>query len=505
MKKIIYIILSLSLLVTSCNLDKKKAGTIDTGMAVESLQDAANVRNYLYLRLRGMSAGSPIYFNELSADTFHGSIAFGNRGGTTYRWEWLSTESIAESLWSYNYYTTAIANFLLEKMEGLDQSAMSDIQKDSLNTFKGECYFFKALTMFDLAQRFCDVYDPATASTTLGLMLVDKYAPTSDPSRYPGRSSLADTYSYIDRNMTLAADILKKVNGTVASMFLTGDAVSALQARIALVKGDYDTAIRLSTALVDSGRYPLIDNEEDFNKLWTNDSGKECMMQLYADYAASSLPSSLSYSYISKAADGTYSPDYILEKWIVDLYAPEDIRFKTWLQKQTLTYGTITGDAYILTKFPGNPLLQDPTKKTSDYINKIKLFRIAEQYLIAAEAYALKTGNDGLASKYLNDLRAKRIPEYTAQDYSGATLLNEIRQERVRELIGEGFRFLDLKRYKTGFTRSAAQNTDIISNAGGSNTEFLSIEPSNFRFLWPIPQAEIDANPQIKNQQNKGY
>ncbi len=506
MKKLIYTVLSLIFLVTSCNLEKKQSGAIDIGDAVNSLQDAANVRNYLYLRLRGMYAGSYIYFNELSTDIFHASTGFGNRGGTYYRWEWVSTESIAESFWSYNYYTTAVANFLLENMEKLDQSKMTDIQKDSLAIFTGECHFFKAITMFELAQRYCDVYNPATAANMQGLMLVDKYSPTSDPSKYPGRSSLADTYTYIDQNMTKAAGALKAVPGSTGSLFLTSDAVSAMQARIALTKGDYDNALKYSTSLITAAKYPLINNnEEAFNNLWTNDSGEECLMQLYADYTLSSLPSSLSYGYISRAADGKYSPDYILEKWIVDLYDENDIRFKTWLQKQTLTYGSIKGDAYILAKFPGNPKLQDSKKPTSDYINKIKLFRIAEQYLIAAEALARKGGNDALASKYLNDLREKRIKDYNRQDYSGTVLINEISKERTRELIGEGFRLLDIKRTKAGFERSKAQNVDIISNAGGTNTEFLKIDASNFRFLWPIPQAEIDSNPQIQNQQNNGY
>lgn len=505
MKKLIYTLLSLLFLVTSCSLDKLKSGTIDTERAVESVQDASNIRNYLYLRLRGMYSGSYIYFNELSTDIFHASNGYGNRGGTFYRWEWVSTESLAETFWSYNYYTSAVSNFLLQKMEVLDKTNLSNIQKDSLAIFAGECHFLKAITMFELAQRYSDAYTPQNASTSLGVMLVDSYAPTSDPEKYPARSSLADTYTFIDQNMTKAAEALKNVKGTVGSMFLTSDAVTAMQARIALIKGEYDTAIRLSTELIAAGKYPLINNDSTkFANLWTNDSGEECMMQLYADYTASSLPSSLSYGYINKDATGLYTPDFILEQWIVDLYNTDDVRFKNWIKKRLLTYGTITGNAYILTKFPGNPALQDPTAKTSSYLHKIKLFRIAEQYLIAAEAYAHK-GNDALASKYLNDLRANRIENYIAQDYAGSVLLNEIAKERVREFIGEGFRFLDLKRTKTGFERSKAQNTDIISNAGGTNTEFLKIDASNFRFLWPIPQAEIDANPQIKNQQNNGY
>ena len=77
--------------------------------------------------------------------------------------------------------------------------------------------------------------------------------------------------------------------------------------------------------------------------------------------------------------------------------------------------------------------------------------------------------------------------------------------ERAKELFGEGFRFTDLKRWGKGFARSEAQDDQIISNAGGSNTEFLAKTADDPHWVWPVPQAEIDANPQIKDQQNAGY
>lgn len=226
-------------------------------------------------------------------------------------------------------------------------------------------------------------------------------------------------------------------------------------------------------------------------------------MQLYADYAASSLPSSLDYYYISMNADGIYAPDYIPEQWIIDLYPDNDIR-TLWFGQHTLTYQNINGNAVILKKFPGNKKLQDPSKATSDYINKIKLFRIAEQYLIAAEAYAY-SGDEDNANEYLNGLLAARELMHEEVYYKGDGLKEAIKTERVKELIGEGYRFYDLKRYGQGFARSAAQNASIITNAGSTQTELFSTNASDFRWLWPIPQAEIDSNPQISEQQNPGY
>ena len=83
---------------------------------------------------------------------------------------------------------------------------------------------------------------------------------------------------------------------------------------------------------------------------------------------------------------------------------------------------------------------------------KIKPFRIAEQYLIAAEGYAM-AGQADQACTYLNLLRASRIPGYADRHYSGDELMAQIKLERARELYGEGFRFKDLKRWASHAAR----------------------------------------------------
>jgi starch-binding outer membrane protein, SusD/RagB family len=106
-----------------------------------------------------------------------------------------------------------------------------------------------------------------------------------------------------------------------------------------------------------------------------------------------------------------------------------------------------------------------------------------------------------LSLQYLNDLQSKRITNFKGSALTGAKLLSEIKNERVRELIGEGYRFLDLKRWKDNMVRQTPQDKGVVSSKGLN----LTINASDYRFLWPIPQAEIDANPQIKGQQNEGY
>ena len=84
---------------------------------------------------------------------------------------------------------------------------------------------------------------------------------------------------------------------------------------------------------------------------------------------------------------------------------------------------------------------------------------------------------------------------------TGLTLKNLIRAERERELFGEGFRLVDLKRYGEEFRRQTPQSVQLSYELALD----LNVKTDNIRWVWPIPKAEIDANPQIKNQQNPGY
>ena len=95
---------------------------------------------------------------------------------------------------------------------------------------------------------------------------------------------------------------------------------------------------------------------------------------------------------------------------------------------------------------------------------------------------------------------AKRDPgfQYTS---TGNQLLNDIINERRKELAFEGDRFYDLNRLKLPIARVA--NPGAIP-AGQGNVN-LNIPYSDYRRIAPIPQAELQANANIVSQQNPGY
>ena len=121
-----------------------------------------------------------------------------------------------------------------------------------------------------------------------------------------------------------------------------------------------------------------------------------------------------------------------------------------------------------------------------------KLLRLADVYLIAAEASA--TTNETNARTFLNYVATRRDASFLGYTSTGAALMDDIIQERRKELAFEGDRFHDLNRLKKTINRS----TNYPAAAR------VIAYPFNKRLL-PIPQVETDANPTIKLQQNAGY
>ena len=110
-------------------------------------------------------------------------------------------------------------------------------------------------------------------------------------------------------------------------------------------------------------------------------------------------------------------------------------------------------------------------------------------------------GGDGGLDK-LNDLRVARGLS-VLENISGDALMNAVKEERTREMLAEGNRLDDLKRWHLGFTRSEPQNMDLI--LGGSNTFEKTVSADDNKFVWGIPTNDITTNPNIKDQQNPGW
>lgn len=127
------------------------------------------------------------------------------------------------------------------------------------------------------------------------------------------------------------------------------------------------------------------------------------------------------------------------------------------------------------------------------------IFRLAEAYLIYAEAVlrdpASTAAQKAQATGYINELRERAYGNTTGNITQAQMDLNFILDERARELYWEGKRRTDLIRYNL-FTTSS-----YLWPWKGGVKDGTAVSPD--RVLYPIPSAEINTNPNLR--QNKGY
>ncbi len=514
MKKIIIIAVSaLTALLASCNMDKFPHGAILEEEGVKTMQDAEGFRVGLYTPMKAVLGGSRYTMEEIRGGMLHAMVDFGNNGGTFYRWEMQATEPTAESLWYEDYGGIVSVNYTIEAYKKLiSEAKFEEEDMDLLRNYLAEAYFCRAVLYWDLVTKFCPAYDPAKheAGTDLaGLPLQTTYSPTSDVSKYPGRSSLKATYDLIISDLANALDITEV--GEANSNYYTKDLVMAMMARVYLNMKDWLNAANYAGKVIDSGRYELADTDAEVESLFRMDVSKEIIFVVLVN--VNDLPTSTGSVYINDSENGdgsTPDPHYIPSQTLIDLYGttPEarqkDWRYPIFFKTHKIAaQGAGENDLELLWKFVGNPDLQS-VKNKINHCNAGK-FRLAEMYLTLAEAGAnLGGAYIDAASDALNDLREARVSGYTRVPYNNVeTLLPEIKNEWSREFIGEGFRMINLKRWNDDLVHGTPQDVKMVYFQEKLST--LDKEITHSRAIWPIPKVEMDVNPQLKGQQNPGY
>ena len=213
--------------------------------------------------------------------------------------------------------------------------------------------------------------------------------------------------------------------------------------------------------------------------MWGYDSSTEVIWKVgfnTTSYGGALGQSFLNYDFYS------YKPDYVPAKWVLNSYDSADLRYSAF-------FGTVTtGYSHRLTwpllfKYYGN---QNFLSSNILHVNMPKVFRLSEQYLIRAEANS-ELGNYAKAGDDITTLRKARYATYgTATSISASNWFEVISTERVKELYMEGFRLNDLKRWKKGFTRTSQESTVSPGNT-------LKVSAEDVRFVWPIPQHELES------------
>lgn len=466
-------------LVTSCELDQYPRGSMTTEQSWQRVSDATNYNTGLLAVIRGVSGGAYTSISEIQGDLFN-LLNKGTDFYAVYDWSFTNNQFDGDGVWSANYNLVANANNVLNN---IDKIAVEEGSDDAalIKEYKGTAYFARAYALSNLVTKYCKNYDAATAANTPGLPLLT----VSDVNDKPARASLKDTYAFIKSDIAKAKECFAddKDNDDVSRP--TYNSALALEARVCLESQDYTAAVSSAEELI--AKYPLISDAAEFADMWATDEGSEIIFepQLTQDERP------INYGVFIDYDESTgFIPQYIPTQGLMDLYEDSDIRKGAYFAQTGVSTGDQSDEnAYIFAKFPGNDALKKDAGNATEFYNMAKVFRVSEMYLISAEAQYLMDGSD---NGRLNALRAARGASQVTQ--TGDLFYDALKREWARELCGEGQRFDCLKRWNKGFTRMTPQNLETGMVKNTNNTISLTVEPTDYRFVWEIPMNDLQAN-----------
>lgn len=493
MRKIFIILASCAVLLgfnTSC-LDKYPNDAIPQDKAITNLEelDQAAIGMYSAFKSSALYSGYLTLLPDIQCDMVHAVNGYTNTYGNIWRWDILSTNSEITSVYASLYNVIACANFLLEYAPRVEKSLKNDEEWSQYEQICGEAYFARALAYSELIKLYCKSYESAEqAESELGVVIVTKYN-TDEPMV---RSTLAQSYDRVIKDLDMAAKLMdideNNVGGNIYNATYFNEYTAyALRARVALYMKDYEAAIDYSSRVIDSDFYILSSATTEissgmshFTYMWQYDDATEIIWKV--GFTPTSYGGALGRVFFNYDYS-TMKPDYVPSAWVLGLYDDSDLRYGNYF------YSYTTGHSHgltwpLLVKYFGN---MDFYNQYILHTSMPKPLRLAEQYLIRAEAYAEGRANYALAGNDIATLRAARYTSYgNSVAMTAANAMTIIEEERIKELYMEGFRLMDLKRWHKGFERTP--QTESLEN--GSS---LKVEADDALFVWPIPQHELES------------
>lgn len=483
--------------LTSCELDQFPEGSIPTEQAWQTVADANNFYVGLLSNLRGVSGGAHSYVSECQADLFN-AVRGAASQSQVHDWTFTTSQFGGDNVWVGNYGLVTTANNIINNIDNVAVETEND--QLIVNIIKGTAYFARAYAYSSMVTRYCVNYDAATASTALGLPIMK----TVDVNARPSRASLQATYDLIMSDIATAEALLDGTGFDTSAP--NAHTLAALKARVLLNMKNYDEAIAVADEVM--ALYPLAEADY-YTEMWAgdyelNDGIYETIYQpLQTVDERSGSMGTIFISY--NPATESNNPYYVPTQGLMDLYEKSDARKGAFFVKTRIApaTGSETATGYMFYKFPGNEALLKAGETAgvtgNTFYNMHKPFRVAEMYLIAAEASLLKEAKDESAAlTYLNNLRTKRGASALAS--TGDALVQDMKNEWVREFVGEGFRLNCLKRWNEGVKRMTPQSFGganiLIQNPASSYTE-LNIQPTDnlyYKMIWEIPSQDMQSN-----------
>lgn len=363
-------------------------------------------------------------------------------------WIWndyAASENTATFKWRQFYHVLFIANYVIESESMIENGTSEEIRQ-----MVGEAYMLRAYMHFILVNLHAPAYtkcDPA-ATKAVPLKL------DSDTENTLSRNTVAEVYASILDDLELAEDYLNVDSWETGLNYrFTTLSVDAIRSRVCLYMGDWSGAYKAAQSV-----------------LAVKSELADVAKMLPSDYR--SVESIVSLEEVMSAQ---YARAMKVAPAFFKMYGTGDLRKNKY-------YKQITASKVDLLKGGSN-----------QYSCTV---RVGEMYLNAAEA-ALQGGTENGLDEARTQLLTLQQARYNASAYAAKMksvnemtsedLLQEIYDERARELAFEGHRWFDLRR---------TTQPRIVKTFKG---EEYVLEEGDERYTIRIPAEAIEANPNLAN------
>lgn len=524
MKKILKytIIFFLVAIYTSCTdfLNENPKSSVSTGQFFATESDAISAVNNLY------RTGFPSFYDAGSAymgpTAMYGgymSGLFDNQYKGQERFindcQNLNVDPVADNsyllaVWQNCYIAIARANSAIKYIP--NTKGMTDASK---NKYLAEAKFFRALNYFEMVKLFGKIP-----------LITEPYESLTD--LYIAPSPEADTYNLIVEDLTFALnegglnDVPMPSNGFRVSK----GSVAALLADVylnmsgyPLQTNKYAEAAATAKSIIGNSAYSLIPNgasaeESAFNTLRTSDVQNEYLYVIEYDNSIANGGWRPTYCFPNEAATWgefaysiaclTYRPvNEILTVYdkTNDLRIQEKQYFHT---KYTFTKGDKAGQTIDFNAYYPYFWFESSALYTSAISSKDQChYRLAEMYLIAAEALAQTSGVTAEAAGYLAEIKARASLNKTKVEITTELLaltkdnfIKEVWSEKIRELIFENKIWNDITRTRM-YPTTVNGSFTFVPIIGATNPWGKTFAEKDL--LLPYPNDEVQRNPNLKN------
>ncbi|RHJ92169.1 RagB/SusD family nutrient uptake outer membrane protein [Parabacteroides bouchesdurhonensis] len=532
MKKIITSIIASVFFLSSCSdfLDRNSLVGLSEGDFWKSQEDAIMGVNSLYNANREFTNSIVIYgmmddFTDIAYQSWATGLTTGN----------FPTNAVFyETSWGIFYKGIYRANTAIKQIPGIE---MNETMK---NRTLGEAKFFRGYFYFKLWDYFG------------GVPLYDY--PMNIDEAYEPRNSEQEVYEFIVKDMTDAISLLPESYGQSDKGRATKWAALAMRGKAHLWAKQYAKAAADFKELMENSDRKLVDDYHTLFRVAGNNNSEVIFDVQYVAESGHGIATDRNYGNAGGATSGSQrtrpTPELVNAFEMID-GTPFD--FKNYKNAQGTTFDPNNPEDWndeasvrklfenrdprlhkaiivpwsefegksgtLLYKFPVDKT--DPNALVPVWANgsyswrkfvetgsvytlqdnmplNFPLIRLADVMLMYAEAQNEAAGADQSVYDAINAVRKRAGVKELPAGLSQSQMRERIYHERMVELCGEGQRYSDIRRWKIA--------KDVVD--GVWMTEFTGVKirqrgfPDNY-YLWPIPQKEMDLNPNLV--QNPGW